>query len=83
MHQYAVILPLLLWLWLILIIVTRFHDNEQVGLGGSGLRLATKKRLHPQLRSPFLKLVVWAHTSVLVKGQLVEIIKDLDLFRLQ
>lgn len=43
MHQYAVILPLLLWLWLILIIVTRFHDNEQVGLGGSGLRLATKK----------------------------------------
>lgn len=44
MHQYAVILPLLLWLWLILIIVTRFHDNEQVGLGGSGLRLATKKK---------------------------------------
>ena len=43
MHHYAVILPLLLWLWLILIIVTRFHDNEQAGLGGSGLRLATKK----------------------------------------
>ena len=43
MHQYAVILPLLLWLWLILIIVTRFHDNEQVRLGSSGLRLATKK----------------------------------------